>query len=46
VLTETKMTPAHREEVEALLNSVAGQIVHGIAQGRKLSDAEVRDLVP
>src|SRR5437763_1531281 len=45
VLTETKMTPAHREEVEALLNSVAGQIVHGIAQGRKLSDAEVRDLI-
>src|SRR5271156_4678042 len=45
VLTETKMTPPHREEVEALLNSAAGQIVHGIAQGRKLSDAEVRDLI-
>src|SRR5271169_488756 len=45
VLTETKMTPAHREEVEALLNSVAGQIVHGIAQGRKLSEAEVRNLI-
>src|SRR5262245_59019695 len=25
ILTETKMTPAHREEVEALLGSVAGQ---------------------
>src|SRR6202047_5036099 len=45
VLTETKMTPAHREEVEALLGSIAGQIVHGIAQGRKLSEAEVRDLI-
>ncbi len=45
MLTETKMTPAHREEVEALLGSVAGQIVHGIAQGRKLSDAEVRGLI-
>jgi protease-4 len=45
MLTETKMTPAHREEVEALLTSIAGQIVHGIAQGRKLSDAEVRDLI-
>src|ERR1700756_2715134 len=45
LLTETKMTPAHREEVEALLTSVAGQIVHGIAQSRKLSEAEVRDLI-
>src|SRR3984893_17549679 len=35
----------HREEVEALLGSVAGQIIHGIAQGRKLTDAEVRDLI-
>src|SRR3984893_3749714 len=39
------MTPAHREEVEALLTSIAGQIVHGIAQVRKLSNAEVRDLI-
>jgi protease IV len=45
VLTETKMTPAHREEVEALLASVAGQIVRGIAQGRKLPEAEVRDAI-
>src|SRR6266550_437324 len=33
LLTETKMTPAHREEVEALLSSVAGQIVRGISLG-------------
>jgi protease IV len=45
LLTETKMTPAHREEVESLLTSLAGQIVRGIAQGRKLSEAEVRDLI-
>ena len=45
LLTETKMTPAHREEVEGLLTSLAGQIVRGIAQGRKLSEAEVRDLI-
>ncbi len=45
LLTETKMTPAHREEVEALLGSVAGQIVRGIAQGRKLSEPEVRNLI-
>jgi len=45
LLTETKMTAAHREEVEALLGSVSGQIVRGIAQGRKLTDAEVRDAI-
>jgi protease IV len=42
LLTETKMTPAHREEVEALLGSVSGQIVRGIAQDRKLTEPEVR----
>ncbi len=41
-LTETKMTPPHREEVEDLLASVAGQVVNGIAQARKLSPDEVR----
>ena len=42
ILTETKMTPPHREEVEDLLASVAGQIVSGIAQARKLSSDAVR----
>jgi protease IV len=41
-LTETKMTPPHREEVDALLASIGGQIVHGIAEGRQLPEAEVR----
>jgi protease IV len=45
LLTETKMTPAHREEIEALLTSVAGQITRGIALGRKLSEPEVRSLI-
>jgi len=45
LLTETKMTPAHREEVESLLTSLAGQIVHAIAQDRKLSETEVHDLI-
>jgi protease IV len=45
LLTETKMTPAHREEVNALLTSVAGQIAHGIAQSRKLTETEVRNLI-
>jgi protease-4 len=45
VLTETQMTPAHREEIDAVLTSVAGQIVGGIAQTRRLSEAQVRDLI-
>src|SRR6266436_775133 len=45
LLTETKMTPAHREEVEALLASAAGQVVRGIAQARKLPEAGVREAI-
>jgi protease IV len=45
LLTETKMTPPHREEVDALLASAAGQITRGIAQDRKLSEAEVRGAI-
>jgi protease IV len=45
LLTETKMTAPHREEVEALLGSVAGQVVRGIAQARKLAEAEVRAVI-
>jgi protease IV len=44
-LTETKMTAPHREEVEALLGSMSGQIVRGIAQGRKLPEAEIREAI-
>jgi protease-4 len=44
-LTETKMTAPHREEVDALLASIGGQIVHGIAEGRNLPEAEVRDAI-
>jgi protease IV len=42
VLTETKMTPPHREEVEDLLTSIAGQVVGGIAQARRLAPDAVR----
>ena len=45
LLTETKMTPPHREEVETLLSSAGGQVARGIAQSRKLSEAEVRELI-
>jgi protease IV len=44
-LTETAMTPAQREQVEDLLNSSEGQIVHGIADGRKLPEAQVTELI-
>jgi protease IV len=44
-LTETKMTPAHREEVDALLTSIGGQIVRGIAEDRKLPESAVRDVI-
>jgi protease-4 len=44
-LTETKMTPPHRAEVDALLASISGQIIHGISEGRKLPEAEVRDAI-
>ena len=42
ILTESKMTAAHREEVEGLLGSIAGQIVRGIARDRKLPEDDVR----
>src|SRR6516225_12395276 len=44
-LTETKMTPPHREEVDALLASISRQIVRGIAEGRKLPETAVHDAI-
>jgi protease IV len=44
-LTETRMTPPHREEVDTLLASIARQIVDGIAEGRKLPEAVVREAI-
>jgi protease IV len=41
-LTETALTPPHREEIEGLVTSMSGQVVHGIAADRKLSEAAVR----
>ena len=43
-LTETRMTAPQREEVEALLSSVWGQIGHGIADARKLTPDKVMAL--
>ena len=44
-LTHSRMTPAHREEAQALIHSTAGEIVEGIARGRKLDPEAVRQLV-
>lgn len=44
-LTETKMTPAHKEATTAMLASLTNQLVAGIATGRNLTEAEVRALV-
>jgi protease IV len=45
MFTETKMTPAHREETESLLKSLFGQIVQGIAESRHMADAQVRAFI-
>ena len=44
-ITETQMTPAQREETQSLLHSVYDQVVGGIAAGRKLDPARVRELI-
>jgi protease-4 len=43
--TETKFTDAHREATKTLIESIYGQMVRGIAEGRKMTEAEVRALV-
>jgi protease IV len=44
-LTETSMTPAHREMAESLNRDMYEQLVRGIADARKKSEAEVRALI-
>ncbi len=43
--TEKTYTPAHREMDESLNRDLFDQIVRGIAEGRKMTDAEVRTLI-
>lgn len=43
--TETKFTDAHREATKVLLESIFAQMVKGIAEGRKMSEEEVRAIV-
>lgn len=44
LFTETKFTEAHREAMAKIMDSMFGQLVRGIAEGRKLPEAEVRQL--
>lgn len=44
-LTEKSMTPAHREMSESISRDLYEQLVRGIAQGRKKSEADVRRLL-
>jgi protease-4 len=44
-LTETSMTPAHREMSESLNRDMYDQLVRGIAASRKKTEAEVRTLI-
>ena len=42
--TEKGFTPAHREMSEALNRDTYDQLIHSIAEARKKSDAEIRDI--
>ena len=44
-LTEHTYTPAHREMAESLNHDMFEQLVRGIADGRKKSEAEVKSLI-
>src|SRR6185295_3139664 len=43
--TEKKFTVYHREAMEKLLNSWFSQMVRGIAEGRKMTEAQVKALI-
>lgn len=45
MFTETKFTPAHKESLGKIAEGIFGQMVAGIAEGRKLSAEQVRALV-
>jgi len=45
IFTERKFTPAHREATERVVKSFASQMLRGIAEGRRMSEEQVRALV-
>ena len=44
-LTDSQISGPNREQLEALLETLSGQLVAGIAQGRKLEPGQVRQLI-
>ncbi len=44
-LTDSQLSGPNREQLEALLDTLSGQLVSGIAEGRKLAPEEVRRLI-
>jgi protease-4 len=45
IFTEKKFTPAHKEATSRIVASIFGQMVKGIAEGRKLGEDELKALV-
>lgn len=45
MFTRERMSPEQREQVEALLDDLYGELVDGVARGRGLSPERVRELV-
>ena len=45
IFTEDRLTPEHREMLEALVDSLFRQIVAGIAEGRNLEESKVKRLI-
>ncbi|MGC8793660.1 MAG: signal peptide peptidase SppA, partial [Bryobacteraceae bacterium] len=45
IFTERKFTPAHKEATERVVKSFASQMVRGIAEGRGMSEHQVRALI-
>ncbi|MBJ6760784.1 signal peptide peptidase SppA [Myxococcaceae bacterium JPH2] len=43
--TEQDYTAPHREATDGFTSSLYGQIVRGVAEGRKMTEAQVRDLI-
>lgn len=44
-LTESQISAANREQLESLLDTLSGQLVAGIAEGRGLAPEQVRQLI-
>src|SRR4051794_6903200 len=44
-LTETAMTPPHREMLESILSDITDQMVSAMADGRKIEPAAVRGMI-